>query len=298
MQCRSTLTRLDPLRTGELTGEEAEDVSRHLSTCESCHDSVDDLEQFASSIKSLAGTSSSRSCVSTLTGAVCHSFDSFEVDGQPVQVAFSSHGITRIDLSGRSIEEFSAAYTKRFGRELRSEGTPPRYRSAIEKALRGEATTLPEIDISSLSEFEQQVLHSIARIPHGEARTYEWVARSVGRPKAVRAVGNVMASNPVPLLLPCHRVVPTSGGIGNYGYGTKMKRRLLAAEDAPVDELESFARKGIRYLGSRTTKIFCFPTCHAARRIREEHRALFHDAEEARSHGYRPCKRCTPALAA
>lgn len=297
MQCRSTLARLDPLRTGELTGEEVQAVSDHLSTCESCHDSVEDLQSFAASLRNL-GTSPVRSCLPAVTDALCDSFDAFEVGGQTVHVAFSSRGITRVDLHEQSPEEFAASYTKRFGRELRRSSIPSGYRTAIEQALRGEATTLPEIDISRLSEFEQQVLRSIVRIPHGEARTYEWVAREVGRPKAVRAIGNVMASNPVPFLLPCHRVLPSSGGIGNYGYGPEMKRRLLAAEDVPVEELEQLARAGVRYLGSRTTKIFCFPTCHAARRIQEANRMTFHNPEEARRHGYRPCKRCSPALAA
>lgn len=297
MQCRSTLARLDPLRTGELTAGEVEAVSSHLSRCESCNDSVQDLEALAFAIRDL-GTPSGRTCLPAIANALRDSFDSFEVDGQLVHVAFSSRGITRIDISGRSREEFAAAYLKRFCRELSPRTIPEGYRTAIERALRGETISLPEIDISHLSEFEQQVLRSIVRIPHGEARTYEWVARSVGRPKAVRAIGNVMASNPVPILLPCHRVLPSSGGLGNYGYGPEMKRRLLTAEDAPVEELETFARKGIRYLGSRNTKIFCFPTCQAARRIHEANRMTFHNLEEARSHGYRPCKRCSPALAA
>lgn len=297
MQCRSTLSRLDSMRTGELGTEEAAAVSSHLETCESCHESVQDLEVFASSIRSL-GSSPAKSCLPVVTDAICHSFDSFEADGQLVHVAFSSRGITRIDLHEQSAEDFVTSYKRRFNRELRRRAIPSRYRTAIERALRGQVTSLPEIDISHLSGFEQEVLLSIVRIPHGEARTYEWVARSVGRPKAVRAIGNVMASNPVPFLLPCHRVLPSSGGIGNYGYGTEMKRRLLAAEDAPVEEIESLARMGIRFIGSGNTKIFCFPTCNAARRIQDANRRTFHNLEEATRHGFRPCKRCSPALAA
>lgn len=297
MQCRSTLSRLDSMRTGELSTDEADAVSSHLETCESCHESVQDLQAFASSIRAL-GSAPAKSCLPVVSDAVCHSFDSFEVDGQVVHVAFSSRGITRIDLHEQNAEDFVNKYRRRFTRELRRKPMPSGYRTAIERALSGQVTSLPDIDISHLSEFEQEVLLSIVRIPHGEARTYEWVARSVGRPKAVRAIGNVMASNPVPFLLPCHRVLPSSGGIGNYGYGTEMKRRLLAAEDAPVDEIESLARSGIRFIGSRNTKIFCFPTCHAARRIQDANRTTFHNLEEASRRGFRPCKRCSPAIAA
>ena len=298
MQCRSTLTRIDSLRTGELSEAEVHEVTHHLSSCGSCNESLSDVEEFAFAIRGLQKLRPARSCASSVCEEVFHTFDQFDVDGQQVQLAFSSAGITRIDLGGGSRDDFASSYTKRFGSELRDGSVPDEYREAIERALRGEPTTLPPIDISRLSEFEQQVLRSIAKIPRGEARSYEWVARVVGRPKAVRAVGNVMASNPVPLLLPCHRVVPASGGLGGYGFGTPMKRRLLAAEDAPVDELESLARKNIRYVGSNVTMNFCFPTCTGVRKIRPDQKLLFRDAEEARRHGYRPCNRCSPVLAA
>ena len=69
-----------------------------------------------------------------------------------------------------------------------------------------------------------------ARIPRGEVRTYGELAAIVGRPRAARAVGTAMARNPVPLLVPCHRVVPSSGGVGNYGFGSDLKAKLLAGE--------------------------------------------------------------------
>ncbi len=86
------------------------------------------------------------------------------------------------------------------------------------------------IDFSSRSTFHQQVLRATARIPCGEVRTYGELAEVVGRPKAARAVGTAMARNPVPLLVPCHRVVPSSGGVGNYGFGSELKAKLLANE--------------------------------------------------------------------
>jgi methylated-DNA-[protein]-cysteine S-methyltransferase len=72
------------------------------------------------------------------------------------------------------------------------------------------------------------------KVPRGTVRTYSWLARRVGTPKAARAVGNAMARNPVPFIIPCHRIVPESGGVGNYGYGPKLKRRLLMLEGAVI----------------------------------------------------------------
>lgn len=297
MQCRSVLTRIDALRTRELDAGEATEVERHLSTCSSCNESTTDLESFADVVRSLV-VEPPRSCCSAVREAVCDAFDSFELDGQRVWVAFSPNGVKRVDVRPQSEDEFRASYCAEFGRDLREKPLPRKYREAVEAALRGRGASAAIADLSSLTPFEREVLQVVAGIPTGEVRTYEWVARKVRRPKAVRAVANVMATNPVPFVLPCHRVVPTSGGIGNYGYGPEMKRRLLEAEGAPVDEIEALAKRGIRYIGSRTSKIFCFPTCRDARRIAEKNRITFHDSKEASESGYRPCKRCTPVAAA
>jgi len=86
------------------------------------------------------------------------------------------------------------------------------------------------IDISDLTPFEQAALRAAARIPPGEVRSYAWVATQIGRPRAARAVGRVMARNPLPLLFPCHRVVDSSGDLHDYYYGLDMKARLLEME--------------------------------------------------------------------
>jgi methylated-DNA-[protein]-cysteine S-methyltransferase len=80
--------------------------------------------------------------------------------------------------------------------------------------------------------FRNRALHAVARIPYGETRTYGEIARSAGNARAVRAAGTACGRNPIPLIVPCHRVVRTGGGIGNYGGGPEMKRALLDLEGA------------------------------------------------------------------
>lgn len=78
--------------------------------------------------------------------------------------------------------------------------------------------------------FQKKVWKALLRIPYGHTRTYKWLAQQVGSPKAVRAVGSACGKNPLPLLIPCHRVVTSSGTLGGFSSGLKWKEFLLALE--------------------------------------------------------------------
>jgi O-6-methylguanine DNA methyltransferase len=290
MRCRSVLTRVDALRTGELPPDEQGVVHEHLRSCKTCDASVSDVTTLANSVKSVLSMTPPRSC----RDALC---DAYERVGDDVWVAFSQNGIRMIHRG--SFESFRAAYTKRYGRMIDAGTLPDAIRKQVHAALEGEGVDKPRVDWSGeLTELERDVLTLLSKIPRGEVRTYEWVARNVGRPRAVRAVGNILAKNAIPIVVPCHRVVPTAGGIGNYAFGSAMKRELLQREGVDVDALETLQQKGVRLIGSKTTKIVCFPTCRDAKRIREENRVPFHDSEEATEKGFRPCRRCQPFAAA
>jgi methylated-DNA-[protein]-cysteine S-methyltransferase len=88
------------------------------------------------------------------------------------------------------------------------------------------------VDLSGISEFSRAVLDATAAVPFGETRTYGEIAAAIGKPGAMRAVGNALNKNPVPLIVPCHRIVPTGGGIGNYAGTPQVKERLLSIEGA------------------------------------------------------------------
>jgi O-6-methylguanine DNA methyltransferase len=294
MQCRNVLTRIDALRTSELEKTEARQVEQHLTTCRSCHQSAEDVTSFAAAVKSLAATPK-RSCLKRVQEELNDGFDVVNTGEERVWVAFSGQGVRMVDWHSRGPEEFEAKYRKKFGRGLRLARLPERYRTQVISAMEGRGPKAPEVDLSGLSAFERTVLQTILRIPRGQVRSYAWVARQVRRPSAARAIGNIMARNPMPLLLPCHRVVPTAGGVGNYGYGPATKRKLLEREGVPVHQLDDLARQHARYVASKTTRIFCLPSCHDAVRIREENRVPLRDMSAARRQGFRPCRRCHPA---
>ena len=293
MRCRSALTRIDAMRTGELEPNERDVLDDHLAHCSSCNDSVHDVESFAQSVKAALTAAPPRSCRETLKGKCAASFDRVN----DVWVAFSKDGLRMIHRGG-SEDEFRKRFAKRYSRPLEQAALPEKLRKQVTDALSGEGPSKPLVDWGEeATELEREVLTTLAKIPRGEVRTYAWVARQIGRPKAVRAVGNILANNFVPIVVPCHRVVPSEGGIGNYAFGSAMKRELLRAEGVDVDALDSLANENVRYIGSKTTKIVCFPTCKDARRIREENRVPFHGESEAIRKGFRPCQRCQPFAA-
>lgn len=176
------------------------------------------------------------------------------------------------------------------------EADPPRaWGSRIPRALeQGRPGDLP-LDLDRISVFRRQVLEEAGTIPRGEVRSYGWLARRVGKPGAARAVGSAMATNPVPLIIPCHRVVRSDGHIGAYSLGgPDNKWALLRHEGAEPDHLEQLAADGIRYLASDTTEVFCVPSCHNARRITSAHLVELHSEKDAERAGFRPCQVCRP----
>ncbi|WP_273843210.1 methylated-DNA--[protein]-cysteine S-methyltransferase [Rubrobacter calidifluminis] len=206
-----------------------------------------------------------------------------------VFVGVGKSGVRLVRRADVPAEEFAACYRRRFRRLLRW-ADDARLGRMVSAALAGEGTA--PVDISHATSFQRRVLEVVSGIPRGEVRPYSWVAREAGSPRATRAVGNVMASNPVPLIIPCHRVVRNDGSTGNYAFGSPIKRRLLASEGVPVEQIA-----GSLYVATPTTGVFCHATCHHARRIKPENRRPFRSAREASDAGYRPCRVCRPVVA-
>ena len=233
-----------------------------------------------------------------------------QVDGPigPLFVAFGPDGISLVGRSGTEpgagdAGEFEEEFRATFGRPITRVVHPPESitkiiearvwgRSAAAAASR--PANVP-LNLAWLPDFERQVLRKTLEIPRGEVRPYSWVAAELGRPLAVRAVGNALARNPVPFVVPCHRVVRSDGTIGNYGAGgPDAKRALLVAEGLDPDELVALPARGVRYIASDTTRIYCYPSCRNARRISPAHRVTLRSTDEGERAGYRACKVCRP----
>ncbi len=145
-------------------------------------------------------------------------------------VASTEHGVCSVK-AGRNDEELLRALRKEFPLALISRGKGARRSlGALKRHLNGQHVKLP-VDVRG-TDFQLRVWTALRDIPLGETRTYSEVASVVGRPKAVRAVANACASNPVPLIIPCHRVIRKDGSLGGYGLGIGRKKTLLSTERA------------------------------------------------------------------
>lgn len=171
----------------------------------------------------------------------------------------------------------------------------PPWDAEIGRAIeRGAPGDLP-LDLAGLTPFQRRVLDTAAEIPRGEVRPYRWVARRIGNEGAFRAVGSSLARNPVPLIIPCHRVVRSDGRVGGYSLGgPDRKVLLLRHEGADLAGLEALAARGVRVVGSPTTGVFCVPGCRTARQTAPAHLVAWSDPKEALAAGFRPCRLCHP----
>ena len=217
----------------------------------------------------------------------------------PVFVAHSKAGISMVTRAS-SAAEFERAFERRFGREVRPEKSPaPARVRELVRNVRGRGRLALRYDLRGLSEFERSVLLKALEIPSGEVRPYSWIAREIGHPGAVRAAGSALAKNPVPLLIPCHRVVRSDGRIGKYSLGgARNKRRLLEVEGTRPALLERLAASGIRYLGNPDSRGFCYPTCGGVDALVRTNTVRFRTEREAIAAGFHPCRACRPPVAA
>src|SRR5581483_11644625 len=155
----------------------------------------------------------------------------FDVVPSPLgdlRVAMTDRGLARISYRGDGWEDELA---RRFGvRVLRA--PLDEVRRELDEYFEGRRRTfdLP-LDLR-VAPFHEQVLRELARVPYGRTETYGALAAKVGRPRAARAVGTVMNRNPIPIVLPCHRIVGSNGSLTGYAGGLDVKRHLLRLEGA------------------------------------------------------------------
>jgi methylated-DNA-[protein]-cysteine S-methyltransferase len=191
-------------------------------------------------------------------------------------VVASERGVTAVRRGPRAGSPGAAA------RRLAAQG-----REELHEYLDGRRSYFEvPVDLSPLATFQRRVLEGAMRVPFGETTSYSALAARIGCPGASRAVGTALGRNPVPFIVPCHRILRGDRSLGGYAFGLPMKSDLLELErSTPVLE------------GCTSTRILCRVGCGALARARGDRRVTFASVEDARSVGYRPCKLCRPDAA-
>ena len=150
----------------------------------------------------------------------------------PLWVAVGPRGVLAVHYGARPDERELARITRAYGPGV----VPDRRRcdrllAELDEYFTGRRRRFEvEVDLSPLTPFQRRILTATARVAYGEVTTYRDVARKAGNEQASRAVGGALGANPIPIVVPCHRVIATDGSLGGYAGGLPAKRRLLMLE--------------------------------------------------------------------
>jgi methylated-DNA-[protein]-cysteine S-methyltransferase len=160
-------------------------------------------------------------------------YDLAETPVGTLLVAASDRGLCRISYDPEPERE-AEALARMFGaRVLRVARPVDDVRRQLDEYFAGKRSEFElNVDLRPAAPFTRAVLERLAEVPHGQVTTYGALARAAGRPRAARAVGTVMNRNPIPIVLPCHRVIGANGSLTGYGGGLERKELLLRLEGA------------------------------------------------------------------
>jgi methylated-DNA-[protein]-cysteine S-methyltransferase len=147
-----------------------------------------------------------------------------------VFVASTERGVCAVDFL-KTEKAFLRELKGRFtGKIVKDDRKNKKAVGQLRKYLNGELRRFDcRLDLKG-TPFQKKVWSALAKIPYGQTRSYKEIARTIGYPKASRAVGNANGRNSIPLIIPCHRVIASNGGLGGFGHGIEVKRRLLKLE--------------------------------------------------------------------
>lgn len=151
-------------------------------------------------------------------------------------VSYTEKGLVTLTLPKRSQEEVLWTLGREGWKRLKPGGAYQEVLQAeFERYFSGEIVYFDEpLDLHHATPFQREVWKALRAIPYGQLRSYKEVAEAIGRPTAIRAVGQAVGNNPLPIIIPCHRVIAHDGSLGGYAAGLSWKEKLLVLERASL----------------------------------------------------------------
>jgi methylated-DNA-[protein]-cysteine S-methyltransferase len=309
--CRAIELDLVATATGDAESRSAERVHRHLDTCAACRDEFGRYRAVDSVARGLRSTPPADALAKSRAGLESRLADlkqrrvAYRIFPSPlghILIGRSEHGIAVVEyLHGGS--------SLRASRLASVEGIEPiaggpeleRLERDLLDYITGRRRHLDwTLDWRlARSDFERAVLEATAAIPYGAVASYAGVARRIGKPRAVRAVAQALRWNPLPIVVPCHRVIGTSGRLTGYaGDKLGLKQQLLSVEGVKLHTARrdaSVAREAMYALGEGETQ-YCLPTCGSIGTRSLALLTLFASRADAEARGFAPCTDCRPDL--
>ncbi|HEY3099107.1 MAG TPA: methylated-DNA--[protein]-cysteine S-methyltransferase [Methylomirabilota bacterium] len=309
--CRAIELDLVATATGEAQARSAERVQRHLDTCASCRDEFGRYRAVDSVARGLRATPPADALARSRAGLESRLADlkqrrvAYRIFPSPlghILIGRSEHGIAVVEylhgdtsLRGSRLAHVEGVEAVPGGPELE------RLERDLLDFIGGRRRELGwALDWRlARSDFERAVLEATAAIPYGAVASYAGVARRIGKPSAVRAVAQALRWNPLPIVVPCHRVIGTSGRLTGYaGDKISLKQQLLSVEGVKLRSAQrdfSVARESMYALGEGGAE-YCLPTCGDIGTRSLSLVTLFASRADAEARGFVPCADCRPDL--
>jgi len=295
---------------GEAPPETIQVVEAHVAACPECRDELHRYRALDGLVADLrrapmpaVDASLARAELESRLADLRRRFLTFGVFSSPVGpilIARSIEGVSMVEYL-----ESPAAAASHLARLVGAdavedeEETRALYQDLLEY-LEGRRTRLGwSLDLRlASSDFQRRVLQVTSRLPYGAVTSYGHIAREIGAPTATRAVAQALRRNPLPIVIPCHRVIGGGGDLVGYaGNKVALKQRLLTLEGVPVSGGDTLhVERGAMYVQYQAGSEYCLPTCGALPSTPLADLTLFGSRERAEEVGLSPCSDCRPDL--
>lgn len=297
--------------TGEAERPAAERVQGHVAACRTCRDDFARYRAIEGAVGELRATppppgdaeAARERLIARLADLRTRvvSYGVFPSPLGPILLARSEHGVSLVEYLDAGGADGSRLF-RAAGVEAREDATGLEglHRELLD-FLAGRRTRLDwPLDLRfARSDFERAVLQATAAVPYGAVSSYTGIAVDVGKPSAVRAVAQALRHNPVPIVVPCHRILGLRGDLVGYaGNRVGLKERLLAVEGVPTDHARAarIVRNAMYHYDPNPDRQYCLPTCGDIARRPLGQVKLFARREVAEATGLAPCLDCRPDL--
>ncbi len=305
--CAAIETDLLAAAMGEAERGVADAVAHHVATCRGCRDQFEGYRAVEAAVGAVRAATDVDSDgarhnllerLADLRARIVR-YGVFESPFGPILLAATEHGISLVEYLTTERSADSWLLQQRGVETQADQGELARFHGELMDYFGGRRTRLGwPLDFRfATSDFHRAVLEATAAVPYGAVSSYAGIAREIGKPAAVRAVAQALRHNPLPIVVPCHRIVGSSGALVGYaGNRIALKEHLLGVEGVRTEQRRDDLHidRGAMYAWDHRGREYCLPTCGEISKLPIGAVTLIASTREAGSLGLTPCGDCHP----